>query len=57
MRYKNILVEAKLEMETGLQQIRRNQATAVILFGVIGADFPDELNRVCNIEIYSNFLF
>ncbi|CAB3403143.1 unnamed protein product [Caenorhabditis bovis] len=31
--------------EAGVQQVRRNQATAIILLGVIGAEFGDELNR------------
>ncbi|TKR76232.1 hypothetical protein L596_017399 [Steinernema carpocapsae] len=28
----------------GVQQVRRNQATAIIVLGVIGAEFSDELN-------------
>lgn len=31
--------------EAGIQQVRRNQATSIILLGVIGAEFGDELNR------------
>ncbi|KAL6725465.1 hypothetical protein Aduo_007515 [Ancylostoma duodenale] len=31
--------------ESGVQQVRRNQATAIILLGVVGAEFGDELNR------------
>ncbi|CAI5446025.1 unnamed protein product [Caenorhabditis angaria] len=31
--------------EAGVQQVRRNQATAIILLGVIGSEFGDELNR------------
>lgn len=31
--------------EAGIQQVRRNQATSIILLGVIGSQFGDELNR------------
>ncbi|CAI4229926.1 unnamed protein product [Auanema sp. JU1783] len=31
--------------ESGVQQVRRNQATAIILLGVVGAEFGDELYR------------
>ncbi|CAD6188336.1 unnamed protein product [Caenorhabditis auriculariae] len=31
--------------ESGVQQVRRNQATAIILLSVIGSEFGDELNR------------
>ncbi|KAF1761406.1 hypothetical protein GCK72_009662 [Caenorhabditis remanei] len=31
--------------EAGIQQVRRNQATSIILLGVIGSEFGDELNR------------
>lgn len=37
----------RVESESGVQQIRRNQATAVILLGVVGAEFPDEMMKVC----------
>uniref|UniRef100_A0A1I7XSF6 WD_REPEATS_REGION domain-containing protein n=1 Tax=Heterorhabditis bacteriophora TaxID=37862 RepID=A0A1I7XSF6_HETBA len=35
--------------ESGVQQVRRNQATAIILLGVVGAEFGDELNRLHDI--------
>ncbi|KAE9419755.1 hypothetical protein Angca_004123 [Angiostrongylus cantonensis] len=31
--------------ESGIQQVRRNQATAIILLGVVGSEFGEELNR------------
>ncbi|KJH46425.1 WD domain, G-beta repeat protein [Dictyocaulus viviparus] len=31
--------------ESGVQQVRRNQAAAIILLGVVGAEFGEELNR------------
>uniref|UniRef100_A0A8R1DZA5 WD_REPEATS_REGION domain-containing protein n=1 Tax=Caenorhabditis japonica TaxID=281687 RepID=A0A8R1DZA5_CAEJA len=31
--------------EAGIQQVKRNQATSIILLGVIGSVFGDELNR------------
>lgn len=31
--------------EAGIQQVRRNQATSIILLGVIGAEFGEDLNR------------
>uniref|UniRef100_A0A9J2PMT9 Uncharacterized protein n=1 Tax=Ascaris lumbricoides TaxID=6252 RepID=A0A9J2PMT9_ASCLU len=36
----------RVESESGVQQIRRNQATAVILLGVVGAEFPDEMMKM-----------
>ncbi|VDN07727.1 unnamed protein product [Thelazia callipaeda] len=41
-----INVDIKLSKEAGVQQIRRNQATSLILLGVIGAEFPDEMSKV-----------
>ncbi|MFH4974008.1 hypothetical protein AB6A40_000717 [Gnathostoma spinigerum] len=39
-------VESTESTEAGIQQIRRNQATSIILLGVLGAEFPDELNQM-----------
>uniref|UniRef100_A0A1I7VUE0 WD repeat-containing protein 7 n=1 Tax=Loa loa TaxID=7209 RepID=A0A1I7VUE0_LOALO len=41
-----INVDVKLSKEAGVQQIRRNQATSLILLGVIGAEFPDEMSKL-----------
>ncbi|VDK45203.1 unnamed protein product [Gongylonema pulchrum] len=35
-----------MSKEAGIQQIRRNQATAVILLGVMGAEFAEEMNKL-----------
>ncbi|CAJ0578746.1 unnamed protein product, partial [Mesorhabditis spiculigera] len=34
------------EGDHGVQQVRRNQATAIILLGVVGSEFGEELNKV-----------
>uniref|UniRef100_A0A0N5A9D2 WD_REPEATS_REGION domain-containing protein n=1 Tax=Syphacia muris TaxID=451379 RepID=A0A0N5A9D2_9BILA len=34
------------EYATGVQQVRRNQATAIILLGVVAAEFPEEMNKM-----------
>ncbi|CAG9537565.1 unnamed protein product [Cercopithifilaria johnstoni] len=39
-------VDVKLSRGAGVQQIRRNQATSLILLGVIGAEFPDEMSKL-----------
>uniref|UniRef100_A0A183UV28 WD_REPEATS_REGION domain-containing protein n=1 Tax=Toxocara canis TaxID=6265 RepID=A0A183UV28_TOXCA len=36
----------RMDSESGVQQIRRNQATAIILLGVMGAEFPDEMMKM-----------
>ncbi|VDK71899.1 unnamed protein product [Onchocerca ochengi] len=41
-----INVDIKLSKEAGIQQIRRNQVTSLILLGVIGAEFPDEMSKL-----------
>uniref|UniRef100_A0A0R3RSS2 WD_REPEATS_REGION domain-containing protein n=1 Tax=Elaeophora elaphi TaxID=1147741 RepID=A0A0R3RSS2_9BILA len=41
-----LYVDIKLSREAGVQQIRRNQATSLILLGVIGAEFPDEMSKL-----------
>lgn len=42
----SISVDIRLMRGAGVQQIRRNQATSLILLGVIGAEFPDEMSKV-----------
>lgn len=39
-------VDVRLSKEAGVHQIRRNQATSLILLGVIGSEFPDEMSKV-----------
>ncbi|VDK82216.1 unnamed protein product [Litomosoides sigmodontis] len=39
-------VDIRLLRGAGVQQIRRNQATSLILLGVIGAEFPDEMSKL-----------
>ncbi|VBB32022.1 unnamed protein product, partial [Acanthocheilonema viteae] len=39
-------VDVRLLREAGVQQIRRNQTTSLILLGVIGAEFPDEMSKL-----------
>ncbi|KAM3722833.1 WD repeat-containing protein [Dirofilaria immitis] len=39
-------VDVRLSKETGIHQIRRNQVTSLILLGVIGAEFPDEMSKL-----------
>uniref|UniRef100_A0A915Q1S3 Anaphase-promoting complex subunit 4 WD40 domain-containing protein n=1 Tax=Setaria digitata TaxID=48799 RepID=A0A915Q1S3_9BILA len=39
-------VDVRLSKEAGVQQIRRNQATSLVLLGVIGAEFPEEMSRM-----------
>ncbi|VDK17340.1 unnamed protein product [Anisakis simplex] len=36
----------QVEIDSGVQQIRRNQATAIILLGVVGAEFADEMMKM-----------
>jgi len=33
------------QMHSGINQVRRNQATAVVLLGVIGSEFPDDFEQ------------
>ncbi|CAJ0941220.1 unnamed protein product, partial [Mesorhabditis belari] len=33
------------ESDNGVQQVRRNQATSIILLGVVGSEFGEELNK------------
>nr|CTP81986.1 BMA-RBC-2 [Brugia malayi] len=39
-------VDVRLSKEAGVHQIRRNQATSLILLGVIGSEFPDEMSKL-----------